>query len=76
MNTIQRPRRRPRVRSVNFRALWWLVVREAAWCVACRHPALHSWPRARQSFGQFTTFAVVRIARRYIAQCAAARYYP
>lgn len=30
MNTIKRPRRRPRVDSVNFRALGWLVTREAA----------------------------------------------
>lgn len=28
-NTIRRPRSRPRVKSVNFRALWWLVAREA-----------------------------------------------
>jgi hypothetical protein len=30
MNTIKRARLRPRRKSVNFRSLWWVVVREAS----------------------------------------------
>jgi hypothetical protein len=30
MNSIRRPRKRPRKNSVNFDALWWVLVREAA----------------------------------------------
>lgn len=30
MNSIQRPRRRPRVRSMSWAALWWVIRREAA----------------------------------------------
>lgn len=30
MNSIRRPRNRPRVKSVNFRSFWWLVRRQAA----------------------------------------------
>lgn len=30
MNSVRRPRRRPRDRSVNFRTLWWVLLREAA----------------------------------------------
>lgn len=29
--SIRRPRKRPRVASVNFRVLWWLVAQEAAY---------------------------------------------
>ncbi len=35
MNTIGRRRRRPRVRSVNFRSFFWVLVREAATEVLC-----------------------------------------
>jgi len=34
MNSIRRPRRRPRVQSVNFRTLWWVLLREAVLRVA------------------------------------------
>jgi len=30
-NTIRKTRKRPRVRSCNFRTLGWLIRREAAW---------------------------------------------
>lgn len=33
MNTIRRPRRRPRLDSVNFRTFYWLVRMEAAFQV-------------------------------------------
>jgi len=36
MNSIRRPRRRPRGQSVNFRSLWWVVLREAALRVCYR----------------------------------------
>lgn len=34
-NSIRRPRKRPRVTSCNFRALWWLVRMEAAFLIRC-----------------------------------------
>lgn len=33
MNSIARPRKRPRDRSVNFRSCAWLLLHEAAWNV-------------------------------------------
>lgn len=51
MNSIRQPRRRPRVTSVNFRTLWWLVRCEAAYHVD------HAWfstlrfpPRSRREW--------------------------
>lgn len=35
MNSIRRPRRRPRVESVSFRTLWWVLVREAVHRMQC-----------------------------------------
>lgn len=51
-NTIRRPRRRPRVKSVNFRALWWLVRWEACWAVWRVHavPWLLDTPVRRAQF--------------------------
>ncbi len=39
MNSLRRPRRRPRQSSVNFRVLGWLLVREGALRV-CMAPAV------------------------------------
>jgi hypothetical protein len=36
MNTLRQPRQRPRVESVNFRTLWWLLRRESYYVVATR----------------------------------------
>lgn len=35
MNSIRRPRRRPRVDSVNWRTFGWVLIREAATNVLC-----------------------------------------
>lgn len=40
MNSIHRPRRRPRVDSVAFDSLWWVLVREA-FVVALDLPNYH-----------------------------------
>lgn len=63
MNTIGRRRRRPRVRSVNFRAFYWVLVREAATEVLCATVLAgerRSWVRsvlARQNRHQVIAWA-------------------
>ena len=42
MNTIRRPRRRPRVDSLNFRTCWWLIAYEAAYQVLRHSWSLHN----------------------------------
>jgi hypothetical protein len=42
MNSIRRPRRRPRIGSVNFKSLWWVLTREAVIRVA--YPAVMNTP--------------------------------
>lgn len=62
MNTIRRPRKRPRVTSSNLRAFWWLVAREASWCVLAGD-SLYYHSRGRQKrFTEFTTQRVTRAA--------------
>lgn len=49
MNTIRRRRRRPRVDSVNFRTVWWVLQHEAA--LRILHPTAvgSTWePHARE----------------------------
>lgn len=43
-NTIRSPRRRLRVRSLNWRSLWWLIKWEASYQLYCRHESA-PWPR-------------------------------
>lgn len=77
MNTIRKARRRPRVRSVNFKTLGWLIRREAAWRIL-RHftGATEISGGARADFVQLTTRAADRAARRRLAADPVARYYP
>lgn len=41
MNSIRRPRRRPRVRSINWRTFAWVLLREAFVTALCHGT---SWP--------------------------------
>jgi len=53
MNTIKRPRKRPRDTSVNFRTLWWLVAYEAAFLVLRRWWAIDRLePLTRATYAQ------------------------
>lgn len=47
MNSIRRPRRRPRIGSVNFRTLWWVLTREAVLRIA--YPLSLGAPTERQA---------------------------
>ena len=68
MNSIRRPRLRPRARSVNFRSFAWLVQREAALHVI--HPAIFDAAGERKSRGKINrwrTAAVTRLVRNLLA---------
>lgn len=75
-NTIRRPRRRPRVKSVNFRALWWLVHREVCFLVLHHRTAQYQGLGARASVRRVRrdrlTFFVGDELRRHPGW----RYYP
>ncbi len=64
MNSIRRPRSRPRVQSCNFHSLWWLVTREACWQILCRHASYTDTPWTRRAFAQGQTFYVRALAER------------
>lgn len=58
MNTIRRPRKRPRKKSANFRALWWVLTREAVVTLVLSWGDM--WSREQQW-------------RRYLAGCSTHR---
>jgi len=59
MNSIHRPRRRCRVKSVNFKVLEWLLVREAVLAVAVRHDRTWSERTWRITFNTWETRRVL-----------------
>ena len=65
-NTIRQPRKRPRRTSVNFRSLWWLLAREAAWQILCKRQGYTLPPYTRQSFATARGCAVSRLAKRML----------
>lgn len=74
-NTINRPRKRPRVKSSNFRALWWAMHRQAALCIMSPvtahrrpHPYVSRTARARKS-------TIERWTRRILEAFPEWRYY-
>lgn len=75
MNTIRRPRRRPRVRSVNFRTLWWLLKREAALCIM--QPARARFPNTviRQQLAGADTFRLRGWVAGYLLADSRRRFY-
>jgi len=76
VNSIRRPRRRPRVRSCNFRSLWWLVAREAAWVVVTGSYVGTFAAGSRRLFALPSTDQVVRRAWREIERYPGSAYYP
>jgi hypothetical protein len=63
VNTIRRARRRPRVRSFNLRALWWLLTREAQYQVLYGH-------LGREANFECRTLVALSQSTRLSAQCA------
>lgn len=63
MNSIRRARRRPRVRSANFRALEWLLTREAALHVLYpRYLGTDAEVKARLEINRCETYALRGLA--------------
>jgi len=75
-NTIRQGRKRPRVKSCNFRTLGWLIRREAMWNIR------HWWkprpwePDERGAFMRERTDHCERRARAVLNFNEARRYYP
>jgi len=76
MNTIRRPRKRPRVKSVNFRTLWWLLVREAYWSIASLPQLPAFGARLRRNLAKRPTWWVRRRAEEFLALWPTRRFRP
>lgn len=76
MNSIKRPRKRPRVRSVNFRVLWWLIAREAAWSILWPGAGPARRPEARHWLVTAGTGYLRRFCERFLREHPQRRYYP
>lgn len=76
MNTIRRPRARPRKSSVNFRTFGWLLIREAAWCIGhdVTSRAIHRV--LRSDLVRLPTWRVRQRAERILRFNEVRRYYP
>lgn len=76
MNSIRRPRKRPRVRSVNFRVFGWLLVREAY--LRIRFPQRGEWGNTwiRHDLVDSPTHVLRRRAERILRLNESRRYYP
>lgn len=66
MNTIRCRRKRGRKRSVNFRALWWLVTREATYQVWITAFPRTSAMRPKHQWARYTTDHCKRLAGRLL----------
>jgi hypothetical protein len=65
VNTIRKPRKRPRKNSVNFDTFWWLLAHEAAYRVLFNHVKPGGFERdARASLCSVPTDAL-RVRVRY-----------
>lgn len=75
-NTIQHPRKRPRKRSLNWRALWWLISREAAWTILRGF----QWSRPPSTFpARFSRIPMSQLhvrCERLLLRLPSRRYYP
>jgi len=72
-----RARRRPRVRSVNFRRLRWVLVREAAFRIFFPHGSTHGNVRAyRHPFAVTDTDKVIRHAELLLVMHPERRMWP
>ncbi len=75
-NTIRHPRKRPRVKSVNFRSLWWLITREAAWLVMSGSEGRPGTRYTRRGFAGSETYYAVRLAEALLRYRPERRYIP
>lgn len=75
-NTIRRPRKRPRVTSVNFRTLGWLIRREAAAAVWFGPRRAHAHQHELHQFMQYTTTALKARTEWILLHHPERRYYP
>lgn len=75
-NTIRKPRKRPRVKSSNFRTLGWLIRREAMFRIVQR--ARVDWgPSAERVYWANIQTPVAELATRHILRdFPERRYYP
>jgi hypothetical protein len=77
VNTIRRPRRRPRLESINFRTLWWLVGFEASYLVWCRYKNGASVnTTARASYWSYHRVTWRHVTRRILATYPKLRELP
>lgn len=77
MNSIHRRRRRPRIESVSFKSLGWVLVREVAMCVAFpRSLATMNQHEARAALVHESTTAIRRDVARLIAIQPWRQYFP
>ncbi len=76
MNTISRPRKRPRRRSCNFRSLWWLVRMEAMVRITWPYMAEMPDPLARRLLLSRPPSTRLGRAYRVLELNDSRRYYP
>lgn len=76
MNTIRRPRKRPRKDSMSFRTLGWLLVREASYVVVHSPLADESDQIARDWWLGCSTARARSLATSVIRRAPGARYFP
>lgn len=77
MNTLRRPRKRPREDSISFRTLWWLLrceARLAIWCASFSW----SWPDSmrRKAVLELHPYKCPECSRRRMDLRPETRYVP
>jgi hypothetical protein len=76
-NSIQRPRQRPRVESVNFRTLWWLAAFEAAYRMECAFWTLKlGGPLSRDAYWTALRCSWRQRGQRHLARRPELRFLP
>jgi hypothetical protein len=76
MNTLDRPRKRPRKLSVNFRTLWWLLVREAFVRVYYRTESSRCYQHQLDAVRSSETHRLIGRASQILRYQPERRYYP
>ena len=76
MNSIRRPRKRPRVRSVSFQTFGWVLIREAALCIGVGRGLHGAAFGGRDYLAHLPPRHVMLRAERILRFNEARRYYP
>jgi hypothetical protein len=76
MNSITRPRRRCRVKSVNFKVFDWLLVREAYLRICHDAPTPEDRRQAARNANPPDTTSVRRVAERFLFTYPERRFLP